>query len=138
MFANGECCPNLNMLVRLYVHEANRVYGDKLASFEDLDLFHKMVFEVVKKNMEDINDDVVFDKPVIFFHYAESLNDSKYMPCHQWNALNKILEDAQVGYNELVGAMNLVLFEDAMAHVCKYNNSSIDTGTLLIPTLCQD
>jgi len=35
--------------------------------------------------------------------------------------LNKILVEALDGYNELNAAMNLVLFEDAMMHVCRIN-----------------
>lgn len=119
MFANGDCCPNLNMLVRLYVHEAHRVYGDKLVSFDDLTVFYKMVVDLVKKSMEDIHDAVVFEVPNVFFHFVETLNDAKYMPCNRWAQLNNILREAQIGYNELIGALNLVLFEDAMAHVCR-------------------
>lgn len=119
MFANGDCCPNGNSLVRLYCHEANRVYGDKLVSFDDLDAFGKMMKDFINKGIENITEATVFEKPLIVFHYSESLNDSKYMPCKTWAALAGILEEAQVGYNELVGAMNLVLFEDAMSHVCR-------------------
>lgn len=120
MYAHGGCCPNTNMLLRLWVHEAKRVYGDKLVSFTDLDTFDKLMLEVVRKGIEDFNEELVFQKPLLFFHYAEGLNDSKYMPVQEWTMLNKILEEAQTGYNEYVGSMNLVLFEDAMSHICRY------------------
>lgn len=45
------------------------------------------------------------------------------MPVRSWPALQKLLNDAMNSYNELVGAMNLVLFEDAMAHVCRINRT---------------
>jgi dynein heavy chain len=35
--------------------------------------------------------------------------------------LNKLLTEALDNHNEMNAAMNLVLFEDAMAHVCKIN-----------------
>ena len=38
-----------------------------------------------------------------------------------WARLNKILTDALDQYNELNAAMNLVLFEDAMMHICRIN-----------------
>ena len=41
------------------------------------------------------------------------------MPIPSWDNLNKILTDALKGYNELNAAMDLVLFEDAMSHICK-------------------
>lgn len=44
------------------------------------------------------------------------------MPIQSWSALQGLLNGAMKSYNELTGvAMNLVLFEDAMAHVCRIN-----------------
>lgn len=43
------------------------------------------------------------------------------MPITRWTTLNKLLNEAMVSYNDLVAAMNLVLFEDAMMHVCRIN-----------------
>lgn len=119
MFANGECCPNSNMLIRLWVHEATRVYGDKLVDRPDIDTFNKLVLEMVRKGFEDFNESVVFKEPIIFSHFADGLADLKYMPVKEWAGLSRILEEAQVNYNELVGSSNLVLFEDAMSHICR-------------------
>lgn len=47
------------------------------------------------------------------------------MPITKWNKLNKLLTEAMSSYNDLVAAMNLVLFEDAMMHVCRSFNSLI-------------
>ena len=43
------------------------------------------------------------------------------MPVPSWESINKILYDALHSYNELNAAMDLVLFEDAMSHICKIN-----------------
>ena len=43
------------------------------------------------------------------------------MPIADWDKLSKLLMDALDGYNEMNAAMNLVLFEDAMMHVCRIN-----------------
>ena len=43
------------------------------------------------------------------------------MPVTSWESLHKLLTEALVSYNDLVSAMNLVLFEDAMMHVCRIN-----------------
>jgi len=59
--------------------------------------------------------------PLIFSHFADGIGDQKYMPVRSWLILHKLLNDAMASYNELVGAMNLVLFEDAMSHVCRIN-----------------
>lgn len=119
LFATGDACPDANHLVQLWVHEANRVYCDKLVDRQDIDLFTKLISDTVKKNFEGIDDNVVFVKPLIFSHFAEGLQESKYMPIREWSTLHKLLKDALKNYQELVGSMNLVLFEDAMSHVCR-------------------
>ncbi|KAL3857822.1 hypothetical protein ACJMK2_012455, partial [Sinanodonta woodiana] len=43
------------------------------------------------------------------------------MPAVSWVSLNKILVEALDNYNELNAAMNLVLFEAAMMHICRIN-----------------
>ena len=47
------------------------------------------------------------------------IGDPKYLPIPDWAALSKLLGEALDNYNELNAAMNLVLFEDAMEHVCR-------------------
>lgn len=43
------------------------------------------------------------------------------MPVESWETINKILVEALDGYNGLNAAMNLVMFEDAMMHICRIN-----------------
>lgn len=64
---------------------------------------------------------VVFEKPNIFCHFAGGIGEPKYMPVDDWTKLNNLLTEALLSYNDLVAAMNLVLFEDAMMHVCRIN-----------------
>lgn len=59
--------------------------------------------------------------PLLYSHFAEAIGDQKYMPVRSWTILQKLLTDAMSSYNDLIGAMNLVLFEDAMSHVCRIN-----------------
>lgn len=63
----------------------------------------------------------MFEKPNIFCHFAGGIGEPKYMPITDWNKLNSLLTEALLSYNDLVSAMNLVLFEDAMMHVCRIN-----------------
>lgn len=119
LYSTGETCPDANRLVQLWVHEASRVYCDKLVDLQDIEVFNKVAADCVKKNFEGIDDNAVFVKPLIFCHFAEGLADAKYMPIRDWTKLNSLLSEAQENYNDLVGSMNLVLFEDAMAHICR-------------------
>ncbi|KAK7113097.1 dynein beta chain, ciliary-like [Littorina saxatilis] len=121
LFSGPDCAKTNNEMIRLWVHEAERVYRDKLVETEDIVLFDKVVKDVIKKNFEEADENVVFKQPNIYCHFAEGLGDSKYMPCSDWGKLNKLLVDALDAYNEMNSAMNLVLFEDAMMHICRIN-----------------
>ncbi|CAF0886754.1 unnamed protein product, partial [Adineta ricciae] len=121
LFATGECVKTTKDLVRLYVHEAERVYGDKLVSADDIDSFQKIFRDTVKKNFSDVDEDNCFRRPLIYTHFSTGIGDPKYMPIDNWQQLTKLLTDALDNYNEVNANMNLVLFEDAMMHVCRIN-----------------
>lgn len=57
--------------------------------------------------------------PNIYCHFAQGIGEPKYMPIRDWEQLSGLLQEALVSYNDLISAMNLVLFEDAMMHVCR-------------------
>ena len=77
--------------------------------------------DIIKKSFDDIPEIEVLSKPLIFCHFAKGIGEPKYMPITEWGVLNKILTDALTSYNELNAAMDLVLFEDAMSHICRIN-----------------
>ena len=112
---------NTKDLVRLYVHEAERVYGDKLVSSDDIDSFQKIFRDTVKKNFSDIDEENCFRRPLIYTHFSTGIGDPKYMPIENWPQLTRLLTDALDNYNEVNATMNLVLFEDAMMHICRIN-----------------
>lgn len=117
---NGPICSKPADLIRLYVHEACRVYHDRLVDQYDIKSFKATIRDIFKKDFEDFDEDFVFAEPLIYSHFAQSLVDQKYMPLRSWEKLHQLLMEAQANYNEAVGYMNLVLFEDAMIHVCRY------------------
>lgn len=121
LYATKDTCPEPEDFARLYVHEAFRVYGDKLITDVDQDNFRKLFKEVFKKSIEDVDEHFVFKEPLIYCHFADGLADPKYMPIKKWSELSALLTEAQDGYNDIVGYINLVMFEDAMAHVCRIN-----------------
>lgn len=121
LYAQGPCLPTPSDLVRLYYHEANRVYGDKLVEKRDIDMYNKIAIDMIKKSFEEIDENHVFSHPLLYCHFAEGIGDPKYLPIMEWATLSKLLQEALSGYNDLVGTMNLVLFEDAMYHVCRIN-----------------
>ena len=121
LFTNNECITNPTDMARLWSHETMRVYRDKLADMRDVETFDKAHRDIFKKTFEEIHETEVFIKPLIFCHFAKGLGESKYMPISDWDNLSKTLSEALKGYNELNAAMDLVLFEDAMCHICRIN-----------------
>ncbi|XP_076235061.1 dynein beta chain, ciliary [Calliopsis andreniformis] len=121
LFAHGEAVPTANHLVRLFVHEATRVYSDKLINADDKRTFDQLLKESIRKNIPDIDENIIFAEPIIYCHFAEGIGEPKYMPIKDWPQLTRLLNEALLNYNELVAAMNLVLFDDAMFHVCQIN-----------------
>lgn len=53
----------------------------------------------------------------VYCHFALGLGEARYMPAESWSSLNKTLLEILDSYNEVNATLNLVLFEDAMAHV---------------------
>ncbi|XP_071446269.1 dynein beta chain, ciliary-like [Hetaerina americana] len=118
LFSGGECLPTIVDLVRLWMHEAQRIYSDKLVEEKDVDTFNKIMKDVVKKTFEEV-EDTMWNKPNLYCHFSHGVGESKYMPVASWESLHKLLTGAMASYNDLIGAMNLVLFEDAMMHICR-------------------
>ncbi|XP_055848919.1 dynein beta chain, ciliary isoform X2 [Episyrphus balteatus] len=121
LFSTSECLTCPTDLIRLWQHETQRVYGDKLIDDKDIDSFSKMQHDIIKKSFEELDETVIFEKPNIYCHFAGGIGEPKYMPITAWTELHKLLQEAMSSYNDLVAAMNLVLFEDAMMHVCRIN-----------------
>ncbi|XP_035888860.1 dynein heavy chain 9, axonemal isoform X2 [Phyllostomus discolor] len=57
----------------------------------------------------------------MYCHFANGIGEPKYMPVPSWELLAQTLVDALESHNEVNTVMDLVLFEDAMQHVCRIN-----------------
>nr|XP_036878224.1 dynein heavy chain 11, axonemal [Manis javanica] len=119
LFASPECLKGPNDLIHLWLHESSRVYGDKLIDTKDCDLFQKNMLETAYKYFEGVDRRMLLQQPLIYCHFANGGEDPSYMPVKDWEVLKSVLTQALDDYNELNAAMHLVLFEDAMQHVCR-------------------
>ncbi|XP_062979874.1 dynein axonemal heavy chain 11 [Elgaria multicarinata webbii] len=119
LFAKPECLKHPNDLVRLWLHESSRVYGDKLVEARDCNFFNKKLIDTAHKYFEDVEDHILLQQPLIYCHFANGVADLNYMPVKDWEVLKKILVETLENYNELNASMNLVLFEDAIQHICR-------------------
>ena len=62
------------------MHEAERVYCDKLVDKEDIDLYYKLQRETLKKTFEDMNEEEVLRRPLLYCHFAQGVGEPKYGP----------------------------------------------------------
>ncbi|CAB1338590.1 unnamed protein product, partial [Coregonus sp. 'balchen'] len=107
LFSMPECVKAPAELVRLWLHECDRVYGDKLVDEKDMVLFAKIKGEICKKCFEEIDAGFLFEKPNIFCHFAQGIGEPKYFPIPDWVVLNKLLLEGLDSYNEVNAVMNL-------------------------------
>mmetsp|Transcript_14602 Transcript_14602/g.45793 ORF Transcript_14602/g.45793 Transcript_14602/m.45793 type:complete len:4603 (+) Transcript_14602:85-13893(+) len=106
-----------------WVHEAYRVYGDRLVSPEDLAKFEGLLMGQAGKGFGEFNPKRFFGdsrQPLTFCHFLEGIGEEPvYDQIHELSVLQKILDQALDEYNESNAQMDLVLFEDALNHVCR-------------------
>ncbi|XP_033702631.1 dynein axonemal heavy chain 9 [Tursiops truncatus] len=122
LFSSVECVKSTQDLVKLYLHESNRVYRDKMVEEKDLDLFDKIQAEVIKKIFNDLKETVEQTQSLnMYCHFANGIGEPKYMPVQSWELLTQTLVEALENHNKVNTVMDLVLFEDAMRHVCHIN-----------------
>ncbi|KAK7573934.1 hypothetical protein V9T40_011125 [Parthenolecanium corni] len=121
LFSTGECLTCPADLLRFWMHETQRVYGDKLTDDKDIDNFTKIQIDALKKNFDEVEELALIERPNIYCHFGQGFGEPKYMPVPKWSTVSQLLEEALTSYNDLVAGMNLVLFEDAMIHICRIN-----------------
>ena len=92
--------------IHLWLHESQRVYGDRLVSHEDLHKYnnitqaqHKKVFPAY--NVARFYSGETAD-PLIFCHFAENIQEKVYDMVGSISKLSAVLEDALREYNEVI------------------------------------
>jgi len=113
-------------LTLLWIHEAERVYGDRLVSVADLRKYRAICAEMSKK-MFKFNFTKYFQEKnpetLCFAPFSKGLEAMEsgaiYDKIPNVEKMNEILVQALQVYNDNNAAMDLVLFEDAMKHVGK-------------------
>ena len=110
-------------LVKLWVHESERIYGDRMVSMDNINQFRGITADLVKKSFARFNLARYFQpqnpEPLIFSNFANGLQETQYDQFANIQALSNTLAEALNEYNDTNATMDLVLFEDAMKHVCR-------------------
>jgi dynein heavy chain len=123
LIAKPEAIKEPDNLIKLWIHESERIYGDRLASQENISTYKAIVADLVKKSFSKYNLTKYFQannpEPLIFAQFVGGLEDKLYDQFGSISDLSDRLAEALREYNDLNATMDLVLFEDAMKHVCR-------------------
>eukprot|EP00232_Nephroselmis_pyriformis_P019075 CAMPEP_0182900652 /NCGR_PEP_ID=MMETSP0034_2-20130328/28990_1 /TAXON_ID=156128 /ORGANISM="Nephroselmis pyriformis, Strain CCMP717" /LENGTH=4527 /DNA_ID=CAMNT_0025034901 /DNA_START=131 /DNA_END=13711 /DNA_ORIENTATION=+ len=125
--ANGLCrmqkdfYSNPMKVVRLWVHECERVFKDRMVNEQDMERFEEMRIKMTKKFFEDADMEEVEARPLVYTSFMQTSGDDSpvYTMCDTYDKLRKVLEEKLAEYNENNAVMELVLFNQAMEHVTR-------------------
>jgi dynein heavy chain len=106
---------------RAWLHECFRTFSDRLVNKDDQVEMNAILEKVSGKAFQGMSKDELFAQPLIFTSFVSQAggNERQYLPVKDGASLKKVLDDKMVEYNETYAAMNLVLFDDALAHICR-------------------
>ena len=123
MVAKPEAIKEPDNLIKLWIHESERIYGDRLSSQENIATYKFIVADLVKKSFSKYNLTKYFQganpEPLVFAQFVSGLEEKLYDQFPTIDALSERLQEALREYNDTNPVMDLVLFEDAMKHVCR-------------------
>lgn len=107
-------------LARLWVHECMRIFHDRLIFEEDRETFLNFLKNSMKE-FTDYKEEALLENPLIFtsFVSASEGHEKSYLPIRSLDHLRTVLENKLAEYNDTVSSMNLVLFDQAMEHICR-------------------
>lgn len=107
-------------LIRMWAHECNRVWLDRLIKEEDVTAYWGFMNNAMKE-FGDAKPEVIFEQPLLYTSYVAQCegHDATYMPIQSMEHLKGILEGKLEEYNEQVQSMDLVLFAAAMEHISR-------------------
>jgi len=109
-------------LITLWIHECERTYGDRLVSYEHLKIYKEQIYENIKKTFTKFNFARYFSaqpENLIFSNFTLGINGDRFYDQMPNEKLSFYIEEALKEYNDNNAFMGLVLFEDALKHVCR-------------------
>jgi dynein heavy chain len=106
--------------VRMWAHEAIRVYHDRLILPEDRTKFHEFLGNAMKEFSEFKPSDILAE-PLIFTNFITAIkgHEPAYLCVKDMDELKNILDAKLQEYNENVSSMDLVLFSIACEHITR-------------------
>ena len=112
-------CNNQDTATRLWVHECQRVFYDRLIDHNDQAWFKKLTCELLSRHLRStLGEEELFGSPIIFCDFLRPAADVKqYEEAQSVSKVAQLLADRLDEYNsEFANTMDLVFFEDAVVH----------------------
>uniref|UniRef100_A0A5F8HIF6 Dynein axonemal heavy chain 6 n=1 Tax=Monodelphis domestica TaxID=13616 RepID=A0A5F8HIF6_MONDO len=111
-------------IFRLFCHECQRVFHDRLINNEDKLYFHNMLTEMASKHFAiPLDQDYFIKKPVIFGDFIKigvDKSERLYEDLLDMNKIASVLQDYLDDYNIMTSKeVKLVFFQDAIEHVSR-------------------
>jgi len=134
-------------VIKVWKHECERVFQDKLITYEDKDWLHKQIMTLISDKYDSIMKDDMISKP---FYMVDFLNDAdedpetgeplgprpkRYEGTESLEQIRERTELLMAEHNEevKVGKLNLVLFDDALLHMSRISRIiSMPKGSALL------
>ena len=103
-------------MVKIWFHEVRRVFEDRFINNDDLNLFRTILNDAISKSIGDIaTKDGNLNDPVIYTTFMGEF----YAPVDEMTELRRSMKEKLDEYNDVKAQMNLVLFDQAIEHVCR-------------------
>eukprot|EP00755_Sulcionema_specki_P020566 Sspe_Gene.72238::Locus_43061_Transcript_1_1_Confidence_1.000_Length_1996::g.72238::m.72238/K10408/DNAH; dynein heavy chain, axonemal len=111
-------------LVRLWQHECERTFRDRMTNEKDMQDYDDLVMQVLRDRTafgDDVSQEEVAVEPNIWAPFGTDSdgNEGVLRDIDSFDVLFKLLTDKLNEYNDSNARMDLVLFEDAMQHICR-------------------
>ena len=118
-------CPNADVFTRLWAHECQRVFADRLIDMADKTTFYEWLYEFIRRKFGQDMDfqDIFVDKPILFGDYMKigvTGEDRVYEQIQDNSKLPKLMDAYLEDYNaSSPKGMHLVFFMDAIEHISR-------------------
>lgn len=114
-------------MILLWIHEASRVFFDRLTTEEDKDWFNKKIFELATGNLrlDATFEDIFVKKQIMFCDFMKrglAMPDRQYDEVKEFELAVQKIKEYEKMYNEEPSNTNkfdLVMFPEAMQHICR-------------------
>ncbi|CAH1982445.1 unnamed protein product [Acanthoscelides obtectus] len=118
---DAETLTGLHEILRLWYHECCRVFQDRLVNDEDREWFDRLLRAKIAEYYGIIPENALGNEAILFGDFMDpSVGAGSYVQITEFDrlsdALNFYLEDYN---NQSTKPMKLVLFLDAISHVCR-------------------